>query len=260
MCRPVHLFLSPHLDDAVLSCGGIIHHLTAGKGQAVIMFTIMAGDPPAALPDTPIVHELHDRWHVGVNPYLARRREDLIAAHTLGATAIQVALPEAIYRTTRDVALYPTEESIFGPVHPHDKAAATLDSLPLPYEDRLASLYLPLGAGHHVDHQLVRAWGLALARRYPDLPVYFYGDYPYAADRTALQAALDELAPLVTALEATAKPLAEADFEAKAAGIARYQSQLNTFWESLDHMRAEVRRDMLAENGQLVEPCWRLVR
>jgi LmbE family N-acetylglucosaminyl deacetylase len=260
MHTPVHLILSPHLDDAVLSCGGIIHHLTAGKGEAVLMFTIMAGDPPAVLPDTPIVRELHERWQVGVNPYLARRREDLTAALALGATAVHVTLPEAIYRTAGDVALYPTEESIFGPLHPHDGAFTTLDSLPLPYEDALVSLYLPLGAGHHVDHQLIRAWGLELARRNPELPVYFYGDYPYAADRVALQTALNELAPLVNGLEAADKPLDETDFKAKAAGIACYQSQLNTFWESIDHMRAEVRRDMLGGDGQLAEPRWRLLR
>jgi len=57
----MHLFLSPHLDDAVYSCGGTIHQLTS-QGTPVQILTFMAGDPPTPLPDTPITRDLHRRW------------------------------------------------------------------------------------------------------------------------------------------------------------------------------------------------------
>jgi len=39
-----HIYLSSHLDDAVLSCGGTIHRLSAG-GEAVQVMTLLAGNP-----------------------------------------------------------------------------------------------------------------------------------------------------------------------------------------------------------------------
>ena len=39
------IFLAPHLDDVVLSCGGQIF-LETEAGNSVLVVTIMAGDPP----------------------------------------------------------------------------------------------------------------------------------------------------------------------------------------------------------------------
>ena len=79
------IFLSPHLDDAVLSCGGMIYQL-AQAGQAVQVITIFAGDPPPGLL-SPFAQSLHDRWQAGS---VARRSEDIEALTLLGAEAIQV--------------------------------------------------------------------------------------------------------------------------------------------------------------------------
>ncbi len=68
----MHLFLSPHPDDAVLSCGGLIHQLTQ-KGEPVTILTVMAGDPPDPLPDTPLVRELHQRRSSRQNPCTSTR-------------------------------------------------------------------------------------------------------------------------------------------------------------------------------------------
>ena len=43
-----HLYLSPHFDDAALSCGGQIATWTAA-GQSVLVVTITGGDPLDAL-------------------------------------------------------------------------------------------------------------------------------------------------------------------------------------------------------------------
>ena len=40
-----HVYLSPHLDDAVLSCGGLIHRQVVA-GQRPLVVTIFAGTPP----------------------------------------------------------------------------------------------------------------------------------------------------------------------------------------------------------------------
>ena len=54
-----HVYLSPHLDDAVLSCGGMIHR-QAQAGERVVVVTVCAGDPPPG-PLSDFARSLHER-------------------------------------------------------------------------------------------------------------------------------------------------------------------------------------------------------
>ena len=268
----MRLFLSPHFDDGALSCGGLIHRL-ARQGDPVRLLTIMAGDPPDPLPDTPLIHELHARWNAGVNPVAARREEDRVAAQLLNAQLEFAFIPDCVYRTADAVPLYPDGESIFGAIHPDDPARQALASIlsaqigALRNEARLVPtkdsptlsgdpvLYAPLGAGHHVDHQLVTQWLLGKMNDLP-FPARFYEDYPYSEDNSTLQQALD-LFPV--RLEPETIFLDEADYEAKCAAIAAYTSQISTFWESPEEMRARIRAHMFKTgDGHLAERCWRV--
>ncbi|MFQ5421191.1 MAG: PIG-L family deacetylase, partial [Anaerolineae bacterium] len=65
------IYLSPHLDDAALSCGGQIFTRTSA-GESVLVVTVMAGDAPPGL-SSPIVEELHGRWQLPEGT-VARRR------------------------------------------------------------------------------------------------------------------------------------------------------------------------------------------
>lgn len=249
----MHLFLSPHLDDAVLSCGGTIHQL-AQQGQAVTILTIMAGDPPSQPPDTPIVRDLHQRWQAGYNPAEVRRREDMNAAHRLGAQAIHLPIGDCVYRTIeRDggtLALYPSEESLFGEVSPDDPAMTALEALTLPHAD---VIYVPMGVGHHVDHQLVRDWGMTLAK--PNrATLKFYEEYPYINATMEIDRALafyqGRLKPEMLLLD-------ESSVRAKIEGIALYSSQISTWWSSLEDMEAATRQSMLLKGeGRPAERFW----
>jgi LmbE family N-acetylglucosaminyl deacetylase len=248
----MHLFLSPHLDDAILSCGATIHQLVA-QGEAVTILTIMAGDPPEPLPDTPIIADLHQRWQAGYQPVAVRRAEDARACAQLGASAIHWMLGDCVYRTVyKDgevIALYPSEDSLWGPVHPDDPAAAFLRNSTLPPHTHL---YVPLGGRHHVDHRIVRDWGLSVGQ-----PV-LYEEYPYEIDATMeLERALAYFAP--RKLQLLAGPVSEADVTGKLKAIACYESQISTFWPSLPEMEKETRDSMLAAgNGSYVERYWRI--
>ncbi len=48
-----HIYIAPHLDDAVLSCGGQIAQHTA-TGARVLVVTICAGSPKAGAALTPM--------------------------------------------------------------------------------------------------------------------------------------------------------------------------------------------------------------
>jgi hypothetical protein len=58
------IFLSPHPDDAVLSCGGWIDQL-AQNGERPLVLTVFGGDRPAAVPLSAFARSLHERWQLG---------------------------------------------------------------------------------------------------------------------------------------------------------------------------------------------------
>lgn len=238
-----HIYLSPHLDDAVLSCGGMIYE-QARAGEPVAVVTVFAAGPPADRPLSGFARELHERWQTSAaltgpsDPSAVRRLEDEHAVTALGASvqAVHLDLPDCIYRYAAGTGepLYAGEAAIFGAVNPADPALAELSAAPALPEG--STLYAPLAIGHHVDHQLihnaVREWNLPQGR------VHYYEDYPYAAQQAEpIEALLERRGtwqPLLT-------PLSEQALAAKIRAAAAYQSQISTFWQSQDAMAAALR-------------------
>jgi LmbE family N-acetylglucosaminyl deacetylase len=247
-----YLYLSPHLDDAVLSCGGQIAQLVR-SGQ-VLVATVFAGDVPAkCVARTAFVQELHTRWGLGDNPPAARRAEDLAALKSLGSQAMHLPFLDCVYRLGRMGApLYPTREAIFGPAAEVEaelieEIVRALGRLNLPHD---AKVFLPLTAGHHVDHQIVRVAGERWAG---SRPVAFYEDYPYAEKSDEVTAALGR-----KTLRAEIVPLDEAALAAKIAAIACYRSQLSTFFANEPEIAIRVRTYAEAVGaGQPAERLWR---
>ncbi len=255
----MHLFLSPHLDDAALSCGGRLFQL-ANNNEKVTIINIMAGDPPTPLPNTPIVNDLHQRWQIGENPVAIRRQEDEKAVKILGVSVEHRKHPDCVYRTHNNQALYPDEDALFGAIHPDDHVpkqllieAAMLNFVYVNIE----SIYVPLGVGHHVDHQIVRNWGIALAKRLPDVEIIFYEEYPYTRDFDAIQVALDNL-PTELNLEAQLIQFDKAEITAKIQAIDCYRSQLSTFWNNRKAMIQDVKQAFYVGDGMFGERYWYL--
>ncbi len=254
-----HLVLSPHFDDAVFSCGGTIHQLVAA-GEKVDVRTVMAGTPPR-LPDTSFVHELHARWEEGSAPVQARLQEDDAALQRLGAGASRmVSWFDCVYRMTRaGAALYPDEASIFGEINPNDTIAQLLPTIVLSVRDVPRYIYAPLGVGHHVDHQIVRNWGITLKQYYPWVALKFYEEYPYTQDPQAVDNALSLLQQAHPALNIKLETvsLTEADVQGKLDAIACYKSQISSFWPDLQQMESATRQLLVAAgNGTPGERYW----
>jgi len=249
-----HVFISPHFDDAVLSCGGTIHQLVK-DGQMVWVMTMMAGLFNGELPHTPILDDLHQRWQAGENPLLARQKEDINALQSLGVEVIHIPLTDCVYRIADDVPLYPSEESLFGDVHPSDYAPKFLDEIGLPFKDAPKTVYIPLGVGHHVDHQIIRDWGLRLLHNKPDhLQVKFYAEYPYLNTDHAIDDALNYYS---ISLMPNNVILDDEDIKAKVDAIAFYESQISTFWQSIDAMEDDVRQSSThPQTRKYVERYW----
>ncbi len=112
------IYLSPHLDDAALSCGGLIWEQTRAGEQASI-WTICAGDAPDAQL-SPFAESLHLRWQAGPQAADERRLEDLRSCERLNASCKHFSLPDCIYRRSSSSHdyFYDSEQAIFWPAPP----------------------------------------------------------------------------------------------------------------------------------------------
>jgi LmbE family N-acetylglucosaminyl deacetylase len=246
-----HVYLSPHLDDAVLSCGGLIHQQVVA-GQRPLVITLFAGHPPAEELSA-FVQSLHARWGDPVNVVATRRAEDQAALAVLGADYLRLDYPDCIYRGRGHTGelYYTSSEALFGPVHPADAGLPAELATPLteliPPGDGV-TLYAPLTVGNHVDHQLTHAAARILSRQ--GWRVQFYEDYPYVETKGALAAAL--AARGIGHWQPVTVPLDEDDLTAKIRAIACYPSQLEGLFGSAEAMPGRVRSYVARVGGERV--------
>jgi Uncharacterized proteins, LmbE homologs len=221
------IYLSPHLDDAVLSCGAILWEQVR-QHKPVEVWTIFAGDPPSQT-ISPLAQEIHERWRTGAQAPTLRRAEDQLACERLNVTPVHLSFPDCIYRTRpgTDQPLIEKNEELFGPLP--ESQEALLQQLTAHLKKTLPQdsiLVLPLVIGNHIDHQLTRKAGELLA---PDC--YYYADFPYAGDHPEeLEARLPENSA-VYHFPISNQALSTWQYAAEA-----YTSQISTFWPSLSGM------------------------
>jgi LmbE family N-acetylglucosaminyl deacetylase len=226
------IYLSPHLDDAVLSCGGRIWQQVQA-GEQVLIVTIFAGAPLPDKPLSPFAQALHALWGL-VDATTARREEDAAALALLGAETAYWPYADCIYRQMPDGSSpYASEEALFGEVHPSDEAltAELAGRFRALAQERAVTIYAPLAVGCHVDHQVVHRAVDGLAG------VTYYEDYPYAEKPGATEAALG-----MARWQEEVVPLSLDALEAKIAAIACYSSQFFSLgWADAAEMAAAVR-------------------
>lgn len=243
------IYLSPHLDDVALSCGGQIAAQTTA-GRSVLVVTLMAGDPPPA-PLSDFAQTLHRRWQLPANVVVQRRREDVAACQMLAADFIHWQIPDCIYRSHPQTGepLYASEDAIFGRIHRAD--SELLEGL----AQRLATLpahgrlFVPLAIGHHVDHQITRT---AAERCFGPISLNYYEDYPYVTEPGALEAVIP---PDRAGWQAEVAPLTETSLRAKIEAIAAYVSQLSTFFDGRSHLEQQIRDDTRSVGGERIWRC-----
>ncbi len=243
------IVLSPHLDDAPLSCGGAIHQWTAA-GEPVLVVTFMTGDPPDG-DLSPFAHAQHAGWQLEAREaYVARRAEEVAALQVLGADYRHVGLLDCIYRADDAGSFYNSDEAIFGCIHPGDDRLAEEMARRLVLLGPLESttdVYAPLAVGNHIDHQLVRH----AAERWRGQDLIYYEDFPYVGEGEAEE--LDATPLLI--------PLSKEDIAAKIKAIGCYQSQIRSLFRTDARMEKQVcahGRHASGENGW-AERYWQKV-
>lgn len=225
------IYLSPHLDDVALSCGGLIWEQSK-SGSSVEIWTICAGDPPMDKL-SPLAKKLHQRWQLGSNAVAFRREEDKHSCCVLGVKYRHFRIPDAIYRLhpkTKEY-LYDTETAIFSRIS--DSEQPLLQNLATQIAEHLlpdSILISPLSLGNHVDHQLTRQ-----AAMMQKASLIFYADYPYIVEQKSILYSL-----LPQGYQPVTFTISQDGLNVWKESITTYRSQISTFWENEDQMKVAI--------------------
>lgn len=234
------IYFSPHFDDVALSCGGVVWEQVQA-GIQVSIWTICAGEQPPG-PLSPFAEVLHQRWQTGHSATEKRRAEDIASCQSLGASYHHFAIPDAIYRRSKETGefLYQSNETLFGPLHPSE--STLVDCLAAEIAQQIptqATLVCPLALGGHADHRLTRA---ALERLHRSL--WYYADYPYVLLHAQ---ALQELS--LTGWKANRFQISTRGLTAWQNGIAAHESQVSSFWPNLEDMQSAIAQYVQENDG-----------
>jgi LmbE family N-acetylglucosaminyl deacetylase len=244
-----HIYLSPHLDDAMLSCGGAII-AQRQRGERVLVITFCTAAPDPAGPFSELALTFHQHWDLPPEEVVAARlHEDSIALDRVDADFYWAGLLDAIYRQP---TAYHSRETLFNtPVD--DPLLAQIEALlgVLRARQPRALISVPLGVGQHVDHQLTYRAALNSA----GAPLIFYEDFPSVARPGVLEERLNALrerfSPQLVAIDTT--------IDAKIAAIKAYTSQLTELFGGVAQMEEAVRTHAAAVGqGAYAERLWKM--
>jgi LmbE family N-acetylglucosaminyl deacetylase len=248
------IFLSPHPDDAVLSCGGWIYQL-AQNGERPIVITIFGGDAPADALRSDFARGLQARWQLGDDAPACRRDEDRAACDRLGCYLIHLPFADAAYRVDgQGQHLYASEEAIFSGVRDED----IIDRVAWAVEGRLrkvinARLVVPLTAGQHVDHVITREAAERL-----NAELIYYEDYPYAEQLERMTHVWARANGAEAEWVSESIELSEDALQAKIEAFLLHRSQISTFYRDDEEVRQRMRAYAeFVSQGQIAERYWR---
>ena len=198
------VFLSPHLDDAVLSCAALMRVMATRAPVSVVTAFSEAAPPPhtRAAPHVPPPVRSNRSGEL----FAERQREDVEVLDDLGIRHVHLGHADALFRRRRDPSgllrragrvlpeidhRYPTFrfDIDLGRVSRGDRHL--LDEITTQVEGLSAgaTVFAPVGVGRHVDHLLARTVGERLGAT-------LYADFPYTVrDPGAATAAARGLRP-----------------------------------------------------------------
>jgi len=215
------IYLSPHLDDAVLSAGGLIYEQTQ-SGIPVEIWTFMCGYAPEDAV-SPFAEAMHQQWGFSSaeETTRSRREEDKNAASVVGASVVHFDFLDCIYRQKPSGEWLYSEISV--PPFPEDT------DLPRQIADAISARLLPddvvvaqLSVGSHVDHVLVRQAAELLGR-----PLLYDIDVPYIFYKP------EEFEPKSAGLVENTHFITESGLKSWLDAVLEYKSQLPVLGEAM---------------------------
>lgn len=197
------LFISPHFDDAIFSCGKLISIL---KDSTVL--TVFGGMPTNKAVCT--AYDQKSGFGNAEEAIIARREEDSVAVTALGAEQRYLEYVENQYGEAQDLT----------------KLRKELEKIIEEYDE----IYYPLGM-KHPDHEMLGNMCQAIETK--DKKFYVYADLPYYVDDPELFAERRKSIPDKSYI------YRGGDLGKKAIGFSMYKSQMPIM--NLYHLLADER-------------------
>ena len=223
------IYISPHFDDAVLSCGGLIWE-QAQIGLPVEIWTLTAGDPTEG-PVSDLITRIHKVWGTGtpLETVQLRRIEDQNAANLVGAKLTHFNMVDAIYRRSSVGELLYTDD-VFDPIHPSELSIVQ-DTAKMLESNILAAdiIVCPFALGGHVDHIITRKAVESLG-----LSPWFYTDIPYLFQHP------EDLGPATKGYQPKSMPISEEGLAVWQNSISAHKSQISSLFKDLQDMKDHI--------------------
>jgi len=157
--------VSPHLDDAILSCGILMQRRRALADDILSLNIFTAG----TLSET-------------------RKQEDRVAMARIGAVPFFL---DELDAPDRDPVYKSLQQLFFRPLDPTDAYIAKVERRVRDFlcQNSVDVAYFPLAAGTHIDHRIAHEVGT----RMKDTAVQFYEDRPYILWPGILQSRMNQI-------------------------------------------------------------------
>ncbi len=228
------LILSPHLDDAVLSCGDLIYKYVK-MGYIVDVLTIFSGSVNKKyLSDA--AKQFHSNCFLDHNAMHYRKIEDKKAHDFLGCNSLYLDEPECLYRGDKDGYIYPDLNNIYHLEYTREKESIKRLS------DKLSDIvkkydivYAPMGLGEHADHLMTNESIKLVNEKFK---LYFYEEVAYVCyyyrDNISSNWGKGMKYKLIE--------INEEEYNKKISAILLYRSQLRILWENRIQFESEMEK------------------
>jgi LmbE family N-acetylglucosaminyl deacetylase len=180
------MFVSPHLDDAVLSCGALLTELA--RTNSVTVLTVFSAARPPAKWAPSARNELRNHGATDAVEYFEdRRAEDIAALKEVGVSWLHLGFTDAPFRRVGETAGKDTGLAAYPSFHlniargwiaPSDATLAVKVGGRIreaASANGVTAVFGPLGVGRHVDHLIARNAVLKSG-----VDVVYYSDFPYS--------------------------------------------------------------------------------
>lgn len=240
-----YIFLAPHLDDGVLSCGEIIAKLVL-ENHEVTLATFFTGTPQKTFL-SPAAKQYHSNCFLGDDSMTFRKGEDINACSILGCIPKHLDLLECLYR--RNVSgeyLYPSLDNIYH-VEPTDTIIKDqIEALLLGMLNDYDVAFAPLGLGDHSDHLIISSAMRSISKKI-SCRVLFYEEVPYICYE-------DEIIPKekVRGMKRIPIVVSNNHWEKKLNAVLCYRSQLHIMWKNADIMVSQLYRHLNGSSDKTV--------
>lgn len=252
------LLISPHLDDAILSCGAyIIKNIK--ERNSITTVTVFSGSIEAHKLSS-LAKWFHGICRLGNNAMEVRCIEDKKACRFLRTKCIHLNLHECLYRlNSYGEPRYSEEKSIYKADINNEQN--TIDNVYVELLDKLQlnvfdEILVPLGIGRHIDHLIVRkaAEALEAKNHFNKGKIHYYEDTPYVCtDRDK-----DWKDDLAFNLNAKSYKISSMEFSTYTKALYFYKSQIDMLWENKTEMIKQLKKYYLKnDNNILSATLWK---